>query len=104
MTLPICFGYDSSELSGRRQKDVLVMLNMCIVIIYFISFKQYLLFMQNSERGLFEAGYFPTNIYNALQLILVFLTDVPKPAQKENIKTPWIYKIYKTWTIWCYQC
>ena len=28
-----------------------------------------LLFVQSSDRGLFEAGYFATNIYNALQFI-----------------------------------
>ena len=33
-----------------------------------------------TERGLFEAGYFATNIYNALQFILVFLANVPKPV------------------------
>ena len=63
---------------------------MGIVSIYFIGFTQYLLFIQSSERGLFEAGYVPTDVYNALQLMLVFLTDVTKPAQKENGKTLWI--------------
>ena len=29
----------------------------------------------NSDRGLFEASYFATNIYNALQFILVFLAE-----------------------------
>ena len=57
---------------------------MCIVINYFISFTVYLLFVQSSERGLFEAGYFATNVYNALQLILVFLTDVPKPTHNRK--------------------
>ena len=63
---PICFGYDSSEPSGREQKDVLVMQNVCIVIYYFTGFTQYLLY----------DGYFAINVYNALPLILVFLTDV----------------------------
>ena len=31
---------------------------MCAVINYFIGFTEYLLFVQNSDRGLFEAGYF----------------------------------------------
>ena len=57
--------------------------NMCIVINYFIGFTQYLLFIQSSERGLFETC-FTTNVYNALQLILVFLTDVPKPTHKRK--------------------
>ena len=39
---------------------------MCAVINYFIGFTEYLLFVQSSDRGLFEAGYFATNIYNAL--------------------------------------
>ena len=43
-----------------------------------------MLFIQTSERGLFETGYFATNIYNALQFILVFLTDVPKPTYKRK--------------------
>ena len=51
---------------------------MCVLS--FSSFTEYLLFIQSSERGLFEAGYFATNVYNALQFILVFLTDVPKPT------------------------
>ena len=45
---------------------------MCVAINYFIGFTQYQLFIQSSERGLFETSYFTTNIYNALQLILVF--------------------------------
>ena len=57
---------------------------MCIVIDYFIGFSQYLLFIQSSEIGLFETGYFITNVYNAMQLILVFLTDVAKPIYKRK--------------------
>ena len=53
---------------------------MCIVINHSIGFSQYLLFIQSSERGLFETCYFTTNIYKALQHILAFLTDVPKPT------------------------
>ena len=51
---------NAHALSGRGQKDVpeLVMLNMCIVINCFIGFTQYLLFIQSSESGLFETGYF----------------------------------------------
>ena len=60
------------------------MSNMCIVINDFVGFTQYLLFIQSSDRGLFEAGYFATNVYNALQLILVCLTDVPKPTHKRK--------------------
>ena len=78
MSLSICFGYDSSEPSGRGQKDVLVILNVCVIINYFIGFTEYLLFVQSSDRGLLDVGYFVTNIYNALQFILVFLADVPK--------------------------
>ena len=37
---------------------------MCIVINYFISFTQYLLFIQSDQRGLFETSYFATNVYN----------------------------------------
>ena len=44
----------------------------------------YLFFVQSSDRGLFEAGYFATNIYNALQFILVFLANVPKPTYKRK--------------------
>ena len=45
---------------------------MCIVVNNLFGFTQYLLFIQSSERGLFEAGYFATNVYNALQLFLVY--------------------------------
>ena len=79
VTLSICFGYDSSEPSGRGQKDVLV-IRMCVLSLVncFSGFTEYLVFVQNSDRGLFEADYFATNIYNALQCILVFLTGVPR--------------------------
>ncbi len=53
---------------------------MCIVINGFSDFTQFLLFIQSSETGLFETGYFTTGVYNALQIILVFLADVPKPT------------------------
>ena len=46
-------------------------------------------------RGLFEAGYFATNAYNMLQLILVFLTDVPKQTHQRKCQNTG-YKIYKT--------
>ena len=41
-------------------------------------------FSHKAMRGLFETGYFTINVYNALQLILVFLTDVPKPNHKRK--------------------
>ena len=66
---------------------------MCIIINYFISFNEYLLFIQSSERGLFEAGYFAANVYNALQFILVFLTDVPKPTYKRKCQNT-MYTIF----------
>ena len=50
---------------------------MYIVINDFTGFTQYLLFVQNSESGLFE-----TNVCNALQIILVFLSDVPESTHK----------------------
>ena len=34
--------------------------------------------------GLFQTGYFTTDVYNALQIVLVFLNDVPKPANKRK--------------------
>ena len=54
---------------------------MCIVSNNFIGF---MLFIQSNERGLFETDYFPANVYNALQPIHVFLTDVPKPNHKRK--------------------
>ena len=51
-------------------------------IVYFIGFTQYLLFIQSSESELLKTGYFTTD--NALQIILVFLTDVPKPTDKRT--------------------
>ena len=65
------FGLDMIVLNlldeGRRMYSFV-----CIVINDFVGFTQYLLFLQSSDRGLFEAGYFATNVYNALELILVF--------------------------------
>ena len=57
---------------------------MCIVINDFIGFTQYLLLIQSSESGLFETGYYTTNVSNELQVIIVFLTDVPKPTHKRK--------------------
>ena len=45
---------------------------------------QYLLVIQSVESGLFETCYFSTNVYKALQIILVFLTNVPKPTHKRT--------------------
>ena len=60
---------------------------MCAVINNFIGFMEYLLFVQSSDRGLFEAGYFATNIYDALQFILVFLAVhcIPLKAHFKNL-------------------
>ena len=66
---------------GRRTYSLY---RMCAVINDFIGSTEYLLFVQSSDRGLFEAGYFATNIYNALQFILVFLANVPKPTYKRK--------------------
>ena len=41
---------------------------------YFIGFTQYLLFIQSIESGFFETCYSTTNVYNALQIILVLYT------------------------------
>ena len=60
------------------------MKNVCIMINYVSGFTQYQHFLQSSERGLFETGYFTTNVYNALQIILVFLNDVPKPSYQRK--------------------
>ena len=57
---------------------------MCVVVNYGFGFTEYLLFVQSSDRGFFEAGYFAANIYNALQFILVFLASVPKPTYKRT--------------------
>ena len=57
---------------------------MCVVINDFSGFTQYLLFIQSSESGLFQTSYFITEVYSALQNILVFLTDVPKPTDKRT--------------------
>jgi len=57
---------------------------MCIVINDCSGFTQYLLFIQSSETGWFKTGYFTGGVYNALQSILVFLTDVPKPTYKRK--------------------
>ena len=48
------------------------------------GFTQYLHFMQNSESGLFKTGY---STADALQNILVFLTDSPNEQIQENVKT-----------------
>ena len=61
------------------------MYNMYIDINDFIGFTPYLLFIQNSESRKFETGYFSTYVYNALQVIRVFLTDVPKPTYKRKV-------------------
>ena len=57
---------------------------MFIIITYFSGFTQYLLFMKSSETGLFQTGYITTDVYNALIIILVFLTDVPKATDKRK--------------------
>ena len=49
-------------------------------MILVIDFTQFLLFIQSSETGLFTTCYFTTGVCNALQIILVFLADVPKPT------------------------
>ena len=53
-------------------------------IVCFIGFTQYLLFIQrqSSQSGLLKTGYVTTD--DALQIILVFLTDVPKPTDKRK--------------------
>ena len=67
---------------GRR---TYLLCRICVwSLIICIGFTQYLPFIQSSETGLFETGYFTTNIYNALQIILVFLTDVHKPTHKRT--------------------
>ena len=63
---------------------------MCIVTNDFSGFTQYLLFIQSNESGLFQTGYFTTDVYNVLHNILVFLTNIPNQQIKENIKTLWI--------------
>ena len=75
------FGYDSSEPSGRGQKDVLVIYRMCVLSLI-ISLALRTCF--SYKRGLFEASYFATNMYNALQFI--WLT-FPNQHIKENVKT-----------------
>ena len=40
-----------------------------------VGFMQYLLFIQTSESGLFQSGYFTTDVYNVLQISFVFLTE-----------------------------
>ena len=65
------------------------------VINTFIGFTPYLLFIQSIESGLFETDYFTTNAYIALHVILVFLTDVPDPTYKENVKPLWIQFFFK---------
>ena len=44
---------------GRRTYSLY---RMCVLSLIFFSFTDYLLFIQSSERGLFEAGYFAINI------------------------------------------
>ena len=66
---------------GRRTYSIC---RICVLSLIIISFTQYLLFVQSSEIGLYETGYVATNVYNALQLILVFLTHVPKPTYKRK--------------------
>ena len=54
---------------------------MCIVMDDFSGLVQHLLSIQSSENGLSKTGYFTTDVYNSLQIImLIFLTDVPKPT------------------------
>ena len=65
--LPICFGCDGSKHSGQGQMD-----SLCRIC---VGFTQYFLFIQSCERGLFQTCDFTTNVYNALQIILVFLTE-----------------------------
>ena len=53
---------------------------MCIVIDDFSGLMQRLLSIQSSENGFFKTGYFTTDVYNSLKIVLIFLTDVPKPT------------------------
>ena len=39
---------------------------MCVVINDFSGFMQYLLFIPTSESGLFQTGYFATDVYSVL--------------------------------------
>ena len=48
------------------------------------------LFHTRYKSGLFHTGHFTTDVYNALQISVVFLTDVPKSTCIENVKTPGI--------------
>ena len=62
---------------------------MNIVIYNFSEFSEYLIFTHRvdfSDYKLFKTGYFIINIYNALHIIPVFLTDVSKPADKRKVQ------------------
>ena len=43
---------------------------------------------------MFQTGDFTADVYNALQIIIVFLTDVHKLSEKENVKTVWIQDLF----------
>jgi len=45
---------------------------------------QFLLVILSSESGFFHTDYLTTDVYNALQVILVFLTEGPKPTHNWN--------------------
>jgi len=45
---------------------------------------QRLLFIQTREMELFKTDHFTPDVHNALLIVLVFLTDVPKPTDKRN--------------------
>ena len=67
---------------GRRTYSLY---RMCVLsLIILLALRSICFSLQSSDRGLFEAGYFATNIYNALQFILVFLANVPKPTYKRK--------------------
>ena len=66
---------------GRR---TYLLYRMCVLSLIILLALRSTCFSYQTVRGMFEAGYFATNVYNALQFILVFLTDVPKPTYKRK--------------------
>jgi len=61
------------EIFWRRAEMCVLHVNMSIIIYYLSGFSQYLLFVV-----LFQTGYFTIDVYNELQIVLAFLTDIPK--------------------------
>ena len=87
MSLSICFGYDSSEPSGRGQKNVLVIQNVCAVNNYFIGFTEYLLFVKAVAEVCLRPVILLLIFTTRCNVFLCFWLTFPKQHIKEYVKT-----------------